>query len=816
MKKFVSLFLAAVMLCSLITLEAVPVFAGTGAGGGTYLRWMPWPHPSAGPDLPTSGTCGDNLEWSISEDRSVLTFTGNGAMKDYGYYSNCVPWWDYRNTVTALKFPKGITHISNYAFCYFGRLEKVWIPTDNVSLGYESFFGCANLKYVAIGTADGKLTDTITIGAESFEECKKLTAVYLSRGLKTVDWDAFEQCESLIRVYYGGTEQEYKDNVKVDMGNDNGNHWFVNPQFPYGCFYYRHQIWNNSATEYDNTDYWHGTDTQFEFNIYFGGDPFDLSRSDVTPLPPCENDGIDCWRVFEGKIINKQPINWKNSVTGYYATLPDGTYLSVDAEWQSDGYYHWHLLPNGMPVGKTAHMRQDGVCTVCGSSDTTSVSYFDKDGRYVTSTGPVTRLSGDLRFDSIKEGVNIVVGNVKAHSRLEVSRDTILILADGCVLDCQNCGIHVRPGITLTIVSESLDPELMGKLTTHLLSDDGYNKWAGIGSNQSEGSMHIVICGGNLDVNGGDNGAGIGSSYDCGGNNTVDIYNGIIKAEGGRGAAGIGSGSYGSNCNVNIYGGTVEAGIIGAGYHSSAAVYISEAAKVTATGEINNQKDEPVGNTFGPPKEKHGTRIDPSENPRLADGDYIIYTATDPAYCLDIDGSNGAMNSGDNLHLWRAKGAAYNIFTITWDPKTEAYIIKAKHSGHMLDVAGASTADGANIQQWEDNGTDAQRWVFEPLSNGYYYIRCKGGQYMDAAGCVNGILPKNDTNVQSWSFTGATNQMFRPVRLPDSNNSGSMLSRTGIWIIVSVAVLAAAGIAILVIVRKKRKLAPAEGAEEKE
>ena len=36
--------------------------------------------------------------------------------------------------------------------------------------------------------------------------------------------------------------------------------------------------------------------------------------------------------------------------------------------------------------------------------------------------------------------------------------------------------------------------------------------------------------------------------------------------------------------------------------------------------------------------------------------------------------------------------------------------IRAKHSGKVLDVRDISTADGAQIQQWDYWGADNQRW----------------------------------------------------------------------------------------------------------
>ena len=44
-----------------------------------------------------SGTCGDNLTWTLDEE-GTLTISGQGAMKDYAWAQN-VPWYSYRSKI---------------------------------------------------------------------------------------------------------------------------------------------------------------------------------------------------------------------------------------------------------------------------------------------------------------------------------------------------------------------------------------------------------------------------------------------------------------------------------------------------------------------------------------------------------------------------------------------------------------------------------------------------------------------------------------------------------------------------------------------
>lgn len=61
------------------------------------------------------GAEGSVLTWKLTE--GVLTISGTGAMKDYGYSGRTeVPWYDQRSTITKVIFGDGVTHIGSFAF----------------------------------------------------------------------------------------------------------------------------------------------------------------------------------------------------------------------------------------------------------------------------------------------------------------------------------------------------------------------------------------------------------------------------------------------------------------------------------------------------------------------------------------------------------------------------------------------------------------------------------------------------------------------------------------------------------------------------
>jgi len=91
---------------------------------------------------PTSGTCGENLTWSLSDDY-VLTISGTGPMTDYTYdegeeCSNA-PWTAQAFDIHKVILEEGITTIGDNAFCCFWLLESVEIPASVTAIGDNAF-----------------------------------------------------------------------------------------------------------------------------------------------------------------------------------------------------------------------------------------------------------------------------------------------------------------------------------------------------------------------------------------------------------------------------------------------------------------------------------------------------------------------------------------------------------------------------------------------------------------------------------------------------------------------------------------------------
>lgn len=79
-------------------------------------------------------------------------------------------------------------------------------------------------------------------------------------------------------------------------------------------------------------------------------------------------------------------------------------------------------------------------------------------------------------------------------------------------------------------------------------------------------------------------------------------------------------------------------------------------------------------------------------------------------------------------------------------------------SGNALDVSGAGTANGTNVQIWQDLNNGAQEWQIVSLGDGTYkLVNPSSGKALD----VDGALTANGTNVQIWQdFNGGIAQKW--------------------------------------------------------
>lgn len=130
-------------------------------------------------------------------------------------------------------------------------------------------------------------------------------------------------------------------------------------------------------------------------------------------------------------------------------------------------------------------------------------------------------------------------------------------------------------------------------------------------------------------------------------------------------------------------------------------------------------------------------------------------------WVLDLSGGNTA--NGAAIRLYTPNGTASQLFVVSSSDVNIAtgvsmIITSVANKKLVTDVTSASTANGARVQLYSSNNTNAQKYRFESIGNGTYKIvNINSGKMLDVAGgsTANGAAlqqyTSNNTVAQQWT-----------------------------------------------------------------
>ena len=168
MKKVISLFLSLTMLLSIVSVVDFSAYA----------------------DVQT-GSCGDNVKYSLDTETGVLTISGTGKMTDY--YGTDSPFY-HNSNIKSLIIENGISSIGKYAFFSCASLTSVTIPDSVVNISDYAFFYCTSLKSAIIPNSVTNISDY------AFYYCTNLTSVTIGNSVTNIGQGAFRNCTSLTSI----------------------------------------------------------------------------------------------------------------------------------------------------------------------------------------------------------------------------------------------------------------------------------------------------------------------------------------------------------------------------------------------------------------------------------------------------------------------------------------------------------------------------------------------------------------------------------------------------------------------------------------
>ena len=140
----------------------------------------------------------------------------------------------------------------------------------------------------------------------------------------------------------------------------------------------------------------------------------------------------------------------------------------------------------------------------------------------------------------------------------------------------------------------------------------------------------------------------------------------------------------------------------------------------------------------------------------LADGVYEINSVKNSNYTLDVN--SASIRNGANVQLYLRNGTQAQAFRVSHD--SQGFVTFTNiNSGKVIDLDGAITKNGRNIHQYASNGTRAQKWIVQQSGSGYSIVSAIDTSF--ALDIRNGsvysgsniqLYKSNNTAAQQWTF----------------------------------------------------------------
>lgn len=140
----------------------------------------------------------------------------------------------------------------------------------------------------------------------------------------------------------------------------------------------------------------------------------------------------------------------------------------------------------------------------------------------------------------------------------------------------------------------------------------------------------------------------------------------------------------------------------------------------------------------------------------LADGVYEICSVKNSNYALDVN--SASTSNGANVQLYLRNGTQAQAFKVSHD--SQGFVTFTNiNSGKVIDLDGAITKNGRNIHQYASNGTRAQKWIVQQSGSGYSTVSAIDTSFsLDIrngfvySGSNIQLYKSNNTAAQQWTF----------------------------------------------------------------
>lgn len=146
----------------------------------------------------------------------------------------------------------------------------------------------------------------------------------------------------------------------------------------------------------------------------------------------------------------------------------------------------------------------------------------------------------------------------------------------------------------------------------------------------------------------------------------------------------------------------------------------------------------------------------PAASPQyIQEGFYRIRSAMNNQYLLDVAG--GSLLDRANVQLYKDNNTDAQVFLVL-HLGSNKYAIMNKNSRKYLNVQGGTTTKGTNIQQYKDDNTDSMKFYIYPSKDKNFYTIQQSNSNL-VFDIQDGIVAKKQ-NIRLWKSNNTTAQQW--------------------------------------------------------
>ncbi len=322
-----------------------------------------------------TGSCGDNVSYTLDTQTGELVISGQGKMKDYPNYGLTYYYSPFYSdsSIKSVDIKNGVTSIGNGAFSNCSSLESITIPDSVTNIGDAAFKNCNNLTYLYY---NGSVEDWLNISA-SYGDSPNYYATNIYFNGKLVTDIVIPDTVTTIRDFAFENFKDLKSATIPDSVKSIGNSAFKN------CTTLKSITIPDSVTSIDNSAFSYCTSlesitipdsvTSIGNNVF--SSCYDLKSitipNSVTSIGNSAFDG--CYRLNDVLYYTGSKTEWNQITIGDNYWLKNATihYNFVPcAEGQHNAFGEWEVI-------KEATCTEDGLkqrtCNADGYVDTASI-----------------------------------------------------------------------------------------------------------------------------------------------------------------------------------------------------------------------------------------------------------------------------------------------------------------------------------------------------------------------------------------------------------------------------------------------------------